>query len=436
MFNSLTSVPRVPTCAEDPAEMDVECSQGRRQLVNHSTEMGEMEAVEVLMSMNSNWRNRSTLIKQLRPLTPFSDSSGEESLLPGPAQFHHSPYSLQWMTPPHSPVNLEPLCATTDAPGQTAPHFQEKDISRPRAQATSVIRHTSDSQPCSWHSENTSMNTQLPQFSPVRPNNAQVDGSAGNDSKVNQAPSCAPGPLSSLKGSEAAILPDSAAAAGLSIGGDTLSMPVQFQILPVSPVKNSGVDVASQPKDSPTVLCQPPVVLVGHQIPGGSVMFIVPKPTAPKQPVVITPGGTKLATIAPAPGCGLMVRKVSLQLENTARIRSHMCSHAGCGKTYFKSSHLKAHMRTHTGEKPFRCSWEGCKRCFARSDELSRHRRTHTGEKRFTCPACQSRFMRSDHLAKHARRHLSSSSRMPGWKLQVGQLGHLTAVCRPLQPLT
>ena len=44
--------------------------------------------------------------------------------------------------------------------------------------------------------------------------------------------------------------------------------------------------------------------------------------------------------------------------------------------------------------------------------------------------------MRSDHLAKHARRHLSSSSRMPGWKLQVGQLGHLTAVCRPLQPLT
>jgi len=124
-------------------------------------------------------------------------------------------------------------------------------------------------------------------------------------------------------------------------------------------------------------------------------------PPSPQQGLYITSPGSNQILIEIIP----QDDRSRFHTEHTQRVKKYSCKYHGCDKSYFKQSHLKAHIRVHTGEKPFSCPHPSCDKVFARSDELSRHKRKHTGVKKFACKFCKKAFMRSDHLSKHEQRH-------------------------------
>ncbi|KAK3090262.1 hypothetical protein FSP39_010495 [Pinctada imbricata] len=75
-----------------------------------------------------------------------------------------------------------------------------------------------------------------------------------------------------------------------------------------------------------------------------------------------------------------------------------------CNRVFPREKSLQAHMRTHTGERPYNCDYPGCDKAFCQSGQLKTHQRLHTGEKPFMCSeqGCPSRFTHANrHCAEH-----------------------------------
>ncbi|KAI9251057.1 hypothetical protein BY458DRAFT_493739 [Sporodiniella umbellata] len=116
---------------------------------------------------------------------------------------------------------------------------------------------------------------------------------------------------------------------------------------------------------------------------------------------------------------------------------TYRCEWEGCPRImnpFTKRHKMYAHLRIHTGERPFICPHPGCQKQFTRPDSLTNHIKTHSKIKTFVCSweGCDKAYFYSRSLKKHEGTHISPKSEKSEYQASSTKPNTIPEVIHPL----